>query len=102
MVFNPQVQPVSEPHYWHWSKPIEQPKFEAPTAPAFADTSKGELLKGIGELTGDAVKGADEVIKEFASEKTENFVRDQRQIRTAQLEAAEPVTTGESLASNKP
>lgn len=84
--FSPDIPNVNSPNYWYWSHAIPQPKFEAPVAPAVADTSLGTALKGAGDIIESAAKGGDQIIKDFAGEQARDVARRSRDVYTYDLE----------------
>lgn len=81
-IFNPDVQVKQDPSYLGYSKPIGD--IPAPKA----DTSIGELLKGIGDVAGTAIKGSDMVIKQGIEDKMYAQVDSAREDFEGQLKGA--------------
>ena len=96
--FNPDVPRQNDPVYFHYSRPIEKPEFRvgqpAPTATPIS--SFGEALSTAGEVAGITVRGADEAVKNFANQETQDKVRALRDQYAGQL-----TDTKESLTGTK-
>lgn len=87
--FNREAQPVADPQFLHYAKPIGDVK---------ADTSTGLALKGIGDVFEDVVKGVHEGIQAKAGYDLEQQVRPlQDQYVQANQSALERTQTGQSL-----
>lgn len=87
--FNREAQPVADPQFLHYAKPVGDIK---------ADTSSGLALKGVGDVFEDVVKGAHEGIQAKAGYDLEQQVRPlQDQYVQANQSALERTQTGQSL-----
>lgn len=102
--FNPDVAKQQDPNYWYWSRPIPQPTFAAPqgnriAAETHADTSKSIALKGIGDIAGSAVQGADSYLKMYYTDIASNRAEKIRDEQTADVEQQ---TGGPSILAGEP
>src|SRR6266576_490796 len=96
--FNPDIPKENDPVYFHYSKPIEKPEFRVgqPAPIASPLSSFGAALDTAGEVAGITVRGADEAVKNFANQETQDKVRALRDQYAGQL-----TDTKESLTGTK-
>lgn len=103
VAFNPDVKEQQLPHYWYWSKPLEKQAFAAPegnriAAHTEADTSKGAMLTGVGDILASGMKAADAVVDSSAKFEADQASREERAKRTAELSDA----SGSLIAGDRP
>jgi hypothetical protein len=91
--FNPDVPGVQDPNYIGWSKPIEQPK---------ADTSMGELFKGIGDVGSEAATGVDFLVKKNIDDDVHAAIDTERNAYTDALKTADASVRPQTDANGNP
>lgn len=75
--FNTPPNETQDPNFLRWSRTIEQPNFKSTT---------GEAFKDIGNIFEQAVKGADSLVSEYATDKATKLAENKRDEFTARLE----------------
>lgn len=76
-IFNPNIPDVNPPNYMNASRPIESYQ---------GDLTGGTALKGFGDLLGNAIKGADDVIETTIQQGLYKAIDTQREAQTGALE----------------
>lgn len=91
--FNPDIPDVNPPSYLNMSRPIESYS---------GDLTSGTALKGLGDLLGNAVKGADEVIQTTIERGLYNAIDTQREAQTGALEQVAGISPANRVGDIQP